>query len=117
VFQGKTNKKTRLAHRFFDSTRTLPTEQVQEEKGRERKEVSIDGLKGESRKREPNYPTIWHSLSELMSLRTKGHNTSTFITKKQISHHTRTNITSTQQQTSRCYTFLLVIWWSFLKRE
>ena len=57
-FQGKTSKKTRLAHRFFDSTRTLPTEQVQEEKGRERKEVSLHRLKGESRKREPNYPTI-----------------------------------------------------------
>jgi hypothetical protein len=43
-----------LAHRFFDSTQTLPTEKVQEEKGRERKEVNIDGLKGESRKRELN---------------------------------------------------------------
>jgi hypothetical protein len=115
VFQGKNSKKTRLAHRFFDSTRTLPTGQVQEEKGRERKEVSIDRLKGESRKREPNYPTIWHSSSELMSLRTKGHNTSTLITKKQISHHTETNSTSIQQQTSRCYMFLLIKWWSFLK--
>jgi hypothetical protein len=58
MFQGKTSKKTRLANRFFDLTRTLPTERVQEERGRERKEVSIDRLKGESRKREPNYPTI-----------------------------------------------------------
>jgi hypothetical protein len=86
-------------------------------RGRERKEVTIDELNGESRKREPNYLTIWHSSSELMSLRTKGHNTSTLITKKQISHHTKTNITSIQQQTSRCYTFLLIKWWSFLKRE
>jgi hypothetical protein len=77
-------------------------------KREERKEVSVDGLKGESRKREPNYPTIWHSSSELMSLRTKGHNTSTLITKKQISHHTKTNNTRIQQQTSRCYTFLLI---------
>jgi hypothetical protein len=109
--------KTRLAHRFFGSTRTLPTKQVQEKTGREIKEVSIYGLKEESRKREPNYPTIWHSSSELMSLRTKGHNTSTLITKKQISHHTKTNSTSIQQQTSRCYTFLLIKWWSFLQRE
>jgi hypothetical protein len=101
-----------LEHSFFDSTRTLPTEEVQEEKGRERKEVSIDGLKRESRKREPNYPTIWHSSSE-----TKGHNTSTLITKKQISHHIKTNSTSIQQQTSRYYMFLLIKWWSFLKRE
>jgi hypothetical protein len=117
VFQGKTSKKTTLAHRFFDSTRTLPTEQVQEEKGRERKEVSIDELKGESRKREPNYPAMWHSLSELMLLRTKGHTTSTLITKKQISHHTKTNNTSIQQQTSRCYTLMLTRWGPFLKRE
>jgi hypothetical protein len=117
VFQGKTSKKTTLAHRLFDSTWTLPTEKVQEEKGRERKEVSIDRLKGDSRKRELNYPTIWHSSSEPMSLQTKSHNTSTLITKKQISHHTKTNITNIQQQTSRCYTFLLIKWWSFLKRE
>jgi hypothetical protein len=97
-----------LAHRFFDSTQTLPTEQVQEEKGRERKEVSIDELKGESRKREPNYLTIWHSLSKLMSLWTKGHNTSTLITKKQPSHNTRTNNAIIQQHTSRCYTLMLV---------
>jgi hypothetical protein len=89
VFQGRTSKKTRLAPRFFDSTRTLPTKQVQEER-LERKEVSIDRLKGENRKREPSYPTIWHSPIKLMSLWTKGHNTSTLITKKQISHHTKT---------------------------
>jgi hypothetical protein len=117
-FQGKTSKKTRLAHRFFDSTRTLPTEQVQEEKGRERKEVSIDVLKGErAEKEKPTTRTIWHSSSELMLLRTKGHNTSTLITKKQISHHTKTNITSIQQQTSLCYTLMLTRWWSSLKRE
>jgi hypothetical protein len=56
VFQGKASKKTRLAHRFFDSTQTLPTERVQEEKGRERKEVSIDELKGESRKKRTQLP-------------------------------------------------------------
>jgi hypothetical protein len=63
-------------------------------------------------KREPNYPTIWHSPSKLMSLRTQGHNTSTLITKKKINHntkHTTTNISF--------YTFLLIRWWSFLKRE
>jgi hypothetical protein len=65
----------------------------------------------------PNYLTLWHSASKLMSLRTKGHNTSTLITKKQISHHTKTNSTSIQQQTFRCYMFLLIKWWSFLKRE
>jgi hypothetical protein len=32
AFQGKASKKTRLAHRFFDSTRILPIEQVQEER-------------------------------------------------------------------------------------
>jgi hypothetical protein len=67
--------------------------------------------------RAPSYLTLWHSASKLMSLWTKGHNTSTLITKRQISHHTKTNITSIQQQTSRCYTFLLIKWWSFLKRE
>jgi hypothetical protein len=36
-----------------------------------------------------------------MPLRTKGHNTSTLIPKKQISHSRRTTIMSTQQQTSR----------------
>jgi hypothetical protein len=65
----------------------------------------------------PNYLTLWHSASKLMSLRTKGHNTSTLITKKQISHHTKTNSTSIQQQTFRRYTFLLIKWWSFLKHE
>jgi hypothetical protein len=65
----------------------------------------------------PNYLTLWHSASKLMSLRTKGHNTSTLITKKQISHHTKTNSISIQQQTFHCYTFLLNKWWSFLKRE
>jgi hypothetical protein len=65
----------------------------------------------------PNYLTLWHSTGKLMSLQTKGHNTSTLITKKQISHYTKTNSTSIQQQTFRCYTFLLIKWWSFLKRE
>jgi hypothetical protein len=65
----------------------------------------------------PNYLTLWHSASKLMSLRTKGHNTSTLITDKQISHHTKTNSTSIQQQTFCCYMFLLIKWWSFLKRE
>jgi hypothetical protein len=64
----------------------------------------------------PNYLTLWHSASKLMSLRTKGHNTSTLITKKQISHHTKINRTSIQQQTFRRYTFLLIKWWSFLKK-
>jgi hypothetical protein len=66
--------------------------------------------------RAPNYLTLWHSPSELMPLRTKGHNTATLISKKQISHSTKTNITSTQQQTSRCYTLMLSRWWSFLKK-
>jgi hypothetical protein len=74
----------------------LPTRQVQEERVQIEK-VSIDGLKREKRERAPNYLTLWHSASKLMSLRTKGHNTSTFITKKQISHHTKTNNTSIQQ--------------------
>jgi hypothetical protein len=52
-----------------------------------------------------------------MPLQTKGHNTSTLIPKKQISHSRRTTIMSTHQETSRCYTFLLIKWWSFLKRE
>jgi hypothetical protein len=53
----------------------------------------------ERKGRAPNYLTLWHSASKLMSLWTKGHNTSTLITKKQISHntdkhheHTTTNI-------------------------
>jgi hypothetical protein len=54
--------------------------------------------------RAPSYLTIWHSTSKLVLLWTKGHNTSTLITKKQISHHTKTNNTSIQQQTSHCYT-------------
>jgi hypothetical protein len=54
--------------------------------------------------RAPSYLTIWHSTSKLVLLRTKGHNASTLITKKQISHHTKTNNTSIQQQTSHCYT-------------
>jgi hypothetical protein len=58
----------------------------------------------ERKRRAPNYLTLWHSPSELMLLQTKDHNTSTLITKKQISHHTKTNITSIQQQTSCCYT-------------
>jgi hypothetical protein len=45
----------------------------------------------ERKGRAPNYLTLWHSSSKLMSLRTKGHNTSTLITRKQTSHHTRTN--------------------------
>jgi hypothetical protein len=48
----------------------------------------------ERKGRAPNYLILWHSASKLMSLRTKGHNTSTLITKKQISHHTKTNNTS-----------------------
>jgi hypothetical protein len=52
----------------------------------------------------PNYLTLWYSASKQMSLQTKGHNTSTLMTKKQISHHTKTNNASIQQQTSRCYT-------------
>jgi hypothetical protein len=60
--------------------------------------VSIDGLKREKGE---------HPTSKLMSLRTKGHNTTTLIANKQISHHTKTNITSIQQQTSRCYTLML----------
>jgi hypothetical protein len=70
----------------------------------------------ERKGRAPNYLTLWHSASKLMPLRTKGHNTSTLITKKQISHHTKTNSTSIQQQTSRCYTLMLTIWWSFLTK-
>jgi hypothetical protein len=66
--------------------------------------------------RSPNYLTLWHSPSKLMPLRTKGHNTSTPISKKQISHNTQTNIMSTQQQTSRCYTLMLTRWWSFLTK-
>jgi hypothetical protein len=53
VFQGKTSKETRLAHRFFDSTRTLSTDQVQEERVEREKEVSIDGLKREQEKENP----------------------------------------------------------------
>jgi hypothetical protein len=71
----------------------------------------------ERKGRAHNYLTLWHSPSKLMSLQTKGHNTSTLIPKKQISHNTKTNIMSTQQQTSHRYTFLLITWWSFLKRE
>jgi hypothetical protein len=55
----------------------------------------------------PNYLTLWHLTSKLMPLRAKGHNTPTLISKKQISHNTKTNITSTHQQTSRCYTLTL----------
>jgi hypothetical protein len=65
---------------------------------------------------EPNYLTLWHSPSKLMSLRTKGHNTSTLITKKQISHNTKTHNTSTQQQTYHGYTLMLTRWWSFLTK-
>jgi hypothetical protein len=84
----------------------LPNGQVQEERiARKGKHRRIRESRGEN-------PT-----SKLMSLWTKGHNTSTIITKKQISHHTKTNITSIQQQTSRGYMFLLIKWWSSLKRE
>jgi hypothetical protein len=58
----------------------------------------------ERKGRAPSYLTLWHSPSKQMSLQTKGHNTSTLMTKKQISHHTKTNNASIQQQTSRCYT-------------
>jgi hypothetical protein len=58
----------------------------------------------ERKGRAPNYLTLWHSSSKLMPLLTKGHNTPTLISKKQISHNTKTNIMSIQQQTSRCYT-------------
>jgi hypothetical protein len=70
----------------------------------------------ERKGRAPSYLTLWHSASELMSLRTKGHNTSTIITKKQINLHTKTNNTSTPQQASRCYTLMLTRWWSFLTK-
>jgi hypothetical protein len=70
----------------------------------------------ESKGRAPNYLTLWHSPSKLMSLRNKGHNTPTLISKKQISHNTKTNIMSTQQQTSCCYTLMLTRWWSFLTK-
>jgi hypothetical protein len=56
--------------------------------------------------RAPTYLTLLHASSKQMPLWNKGHNTSTIITKKQISHHTKTNSTSIQQQTSRWYTFL-----------
>jgi hypothetical protein len=49
----------------------------------------------ERKGRAPSYLTLWHSASELMSLRTKGHNTSTLITKKQIS--------ITQRQTTQTH--------------
>jgi hypothetical protein len=49
----------------------------------------------ERKGRAPNYLTLWHPPGKLMTLRTKGHNTSTLISKKQISHNTKTNITST----------------------
>jgi hypothetical protein len=71
----------------------------------------------ERKGRAPNFLTLWHSPSKLMPLWTKGHNTPTLITKKQITHHTKTNNTSIQKQTTRCYTFLLIKWWSSLKRE
>jgi hypothetical protein len=63
-----------------------------------------------------NYLTLWHSLSKLMPLRTKVHNTSTLITKRRISHNTKTNSTSIQQQTYCCYTLMLTRWWSFLTK-
>jgi hypothetical protein len=50
----------------------------------------------ERKGRAPNYLTLWHSPSKLMPLWTKGHNTPTLITKKQISHNTKTNITNIQ---------------------
>jgi hypothetical protein len=78
------------------------------------RKVGIDGL--ETAGGEPNYLTLWHSASKLMSLWTKGHNTSTLIAKKQISHLTRTNSTSIQQQTFRGYTLMLTRWWSFLTK-
>jgi hypothetical protein len=90
----------------------LPTGQVQED--RITKKVGIDGLEREEG--EPNYLTLWHSPSKLMPLRTKGHNTSILITKKQISHNTKTNNTSRQQQASCCYTLMSTRWWYFLTK-
>jgi hypothetical protein len=78
----------------------LPDGQVQEERiARKDKYRQIRESRGE-----PNYLTLWYSASKQMPLRTKGHNTSSLITKKQISHNTKTNNTSIQQQTSHCYT-------------
>jgi hypothetical protein len=70
----------------------------------------------ERKGRAPNYLTLWHSPSKLMPLWTKGHNTPTLISKRQISHNTKTNNTSIQQQTSRYYTLMLVRWGSFLTK-
>jgi hypothetical protein len=90
----------------------LPNGQVQEERiARKGKYRRIRESRGE-----PNHLTLWYSASKLMSLWTRGHNTSTFITKKQISHNTKTNNTSTQQQASRCYTLISTRWWSFLTK-
>jgi hypothetical protein len=90
----------------------MPNGQVQEERiARKGKYRRIRESRGE-----PNYLTLWHSPSKLMSLRTNDHNTSTPITKRQISHNTKTNSTSIQQQTSRCYTLMLTRWWSFLTK-
>jgi hypothetical protein len=62
------------------------------EKGIDRngKHIWIKERKG----RAPNYLTLWHLPSKLMPLWTKGHNTPTLISKKQISHSTRTISTS-----------------------
>jgi hypothetical protein len=70
----------------------------------------------ERKGRAPNYLTLWHSASKQMTLWTRGHNTPTLITKKQISHNTKTNNTSIHQQTSRCYALMLTRWWSFLTK-
>jgi hypothetical protein len=73
--------------RLYDATRTGARGKGINRKGKNR---WIKERKG----RAPNYPTLWHSASKLMSLRTKGRNTSTLITTKQISHNTKTNITT-----------------------
>jgi hypothetical protein len=60
----------------------------QREKG---KHIRFKKRERESREREPNYLTIWHSTSKLMPLQEKGHITSTLISKKKIIHNTKAN--------------------------
>jgi hypothetical protein len=73
----------------LDANRTYAREKGIDRKG---KHIWTKVRKG----RAPNYLTLWHSPSKLMPLRTKGHFTPTLITKKQISHNTKTNNTSIQ---------------------